>query len=75
VTTLSKKIEETERRAQALLADLIPLVGRREVAEDPEFITALEEALHAAEKKVHQAKTRIRTRNENGSRPRETLSP
>lgn len=75
MTTLSKRIEETERRAQALLADLIPLVSRRDVAEDPEFIAALEKALDQAERKVNKAKTEFRMREAQEQRPKETAHP
>ena len=74
-TTISKKIEETERRCQKLLADLIPLVSRPEVAEDPEFIAALENALDHAERKADRAKTELRLRDVPEPRPKETTLP
>ncbi|MGH9389272.1 MAG: hypothetical protein ACRD1Z_06620 [Vicinamibacteria bacterium] len=75
MTTLSKRIEETERRSQALLADLIPLVSNREVAEDPEFIAALEKALDQAERSASRAKTELRMKEVQEPRPRETTHP
>jgi hypothetical protein len=57
MNVLSKQIEDTERKAQALLADLIPLVHDETVSADPEFIALLEKALHQAHSKFEMAKS------------------
>lgn len=57
MSTISRIIKDTERRAQALLADLIPLVGESEVAQDPEFVAYLEKALEQAQSKLAVART------------------
>lgn len=67
---LSKRIEDTERRAQALLADLIPLVHDDTVAQDPEFICLLEKALNQAEHKL--ATARAETGHLDATRPKES---
>lgn len=75
---VSAKIEETDRKAKAILADLIPLLSFDSIATDPEFVSILNQALECAEQKAAQAKTdhRLRSvRNGNGSKPRESSSP
>lgn len=72
MTILSKRIEDTERRAQALLADLIPLVYEKDVAQDPEFIALLEKALVQAEFKLEVA--RAETGRFENLRPKESIS-
>jgi hypothetical protein len=57
MNVLSKQIEDTERKAQALLADLIPLVHDENVSADPEFIALLEKALNQAHSKFEKAKS------------------
>ncbi|MGH9392149.1 MAG: hypothetical protein ACRD1Z_21295 [Vicinamibacteria bacterium] len=67
---LSKKIQDADRRAQALLADLIPLVHDEDIARDPEFIVLLERALHQAQSRLAGAQTQ--TDDLNGARPKES---
>lgn len=54
---LSKKIQEADRKAQAILADLIPMMDESAIVTDPEFIRHLEGALKVAEQKSEESKT------------------
>lgn len=81
MTILSKQIEDTERKAQALLADLIPLVHDDIVSQDPEFICLLEKALNQAEHRLACARAdaiqidQDRPRESSPDKPRETPTP
>lgn len=55
-------IDEMERRAQMILADLVPLVGLECVATDPDFVSLLDAALEHAKSSVAKAKTELRLR-------------
>jgi hypothetical protein len=73
VKTLSQCIEETGSKADTLLADLVFMVGKKSVAEDPEFLLALECALLAAAKSAGAMNAEAELVKLNGSRPRETV--
>lgn len=71
MTEISKLIHETERRAQALLADLVPLVSEEDVSRDPEFILLLERAIDQAELHLASAKAEAKYAFSN-NRPKES---
>lgn len=72
------KMVEADRKASALLVDLISLVDDPHVAGDEEFVKLLEDAFNHAEKKVANCKAEKlddgRPR-EAPEKPRETSSP
>jgi hypothetical protein len=51
-----QKILDSDRKAQAILADLITLVGEEAVYKDPEFLSLLDRAIQSVEFSLAEAK-------------------
>jgi len=76
---LLRQIEEVDKKAKAILADLVPLLAFDSIATDPEVVTLLNCALECAQDRAARAKTEHRLRalgNGNGQdKPKESANP